>query len=126
MSPLGWPARQLSDFPARSRASWSPDGRWLATSKARSGSDPPGGIYLISVASGEPRAVTSPKAPAFDVYPAFSPDGRALAYASCEGAEGFPTCDVYVLALDSELRPRGAARPLTRQRLLDQWRGLDA
>ncbi len=117
VSPLGGPARQLRDLPARSRASWSPDGRWLATSKARSGSDPPGGIYLISVASGEPRAVTFPKAPVFDVNPAFSPDGRALAYASCQGAEVWPVCDVYILALDSEFRPQGAARPLTRQRL---------
>ena len=116
VSPLGGPARQLSDFPARSQASWSPDGRWLATSKDRSGGDPPGGIYLISVASGEPRAVTSPKAPSFDVNPAFSPDGRALAYAACEGAEQWPACDVSVLTLDAELRPQGAARPLTRQR----------
>jgi Tol biopolymer transport system component len=119
VSPVGGSARHLSDFPARSRASWSPDGRWLATSKARLGGDPPGGIYLISVASGEPRALTSPKAPAFDVNPAFSPDGRALAYAACEGAEGMPVCDVYVLPLDSELRPQGAARPLTRQRLVN-------
>jgi eukaryotic-like serine/threonine-protein kinase len=117
VSPLGGPARQLSDFPARSRASWSSDGRWLATSKDRSGGDPPGGIYLISVASGEPRAVTFPKAPAFDFSPAVSPDGRALAYAACEGAEGNPVCDVCVLPLDSEVRPQGAARLLTRQRL---------
>ena len=120
MSPLGGPARRLSDFPARAQLSWSPDGRWLAASKARSGSDPPGGIHLIPVASGEPRAVTFPKPPAFDVSPAFSPDGRALAYASCEGPEASPVCDVYVLPLDSELRPQGAARRLTRQRLSDR------
>ena len=42
MSPLGGSARRLSDFPARSRASWSPDGRWLATAKARSGERPAG------------------------------------------------------------------------------------
>ena len=117
VSPLGGPARRLSDFPARLQLSWSPDGRWLATSRARSGADPPGGIHLISAASGEPHALTSPTPPAFDVGPAFSPDGRVLAYASCEGSEQAPVCDVHVLSLDSELRPRGAARRLTRQRL---------
>ena len=122
VSPLGGPARQLSDFPARSRLSWSPDGRWLATSKARSGSDPPGGIYLISVASGEPRAVTFPKPPAFDVAPAFSPDGRTLAYAACEGAEGFPVCDVYVLPLDSELRPPGSGSSPDPTAIVESWR----
>jgi Tol biopolymer transport system component len=51
------------------------------------------------------------------MHPAFSPDGRMLAYASCEGAEAMPFCDVRVLSLDSESKPQGAARPLTRQRL---------
>jgi Tol biopolymer transport system component len=51
---------------------------------------------------------------------AFSPDGRALAYASCHGAGGVsgvwvPACDVQVLPLDGEARPRGAATQLTRQ-----------
>ena len=116
VSPLGGPVRRLSDFPARLQLSWSPDGRWLAASKAPSGSDPPGGIYLISIATGESRAVTFPKAAAFDLSPSFSPDGRALAYASCEGG-GNPVCDVCVLPLDSELRPQGAARPLTHQKV---------
>jgi Tol biopolymer transport system component/tRNA A-37 threonylcarbamoyl transferase component Bud32 len=119
VSPLGGRERRLSDFPARLQLSWSPDGRWLATSKARSGDEPPGGIHLISVATGEARAVTFPKPPALDVNPAFSPDGRALAYASCEGTENFPVCDVYVLPLDLDLRPQGSPRRLTQQRLLN-------
>ena len=61
--------------------------------------------------------MTFPKPPAVDVNPAFSPDGRSLAYASCEGAERNPVCDVYVLSLDSKLGPLGAARRVTRQRL---------
>src|SRR5262249_14681766 len=79
ISPLGGPARQLSGFPARLALSWSPDGRWLAASRADSGDKAPGGIHLISM-TGEAHAVTFPKPPAFDVSPAFSPDGRALAY----------------------------------------------
>jgi serine/threonine protein kinase len=116
MSALGGPARRLSDLPARLQLSWSPDGAWLAVSKARSGNDPPGGIYLISVASGEPRAVTFPRPPAFDVCPSFAPDGRSLAYGSCSGSEGIPPCDVYVVSLDAELKPQASAGPLTQHR----------
>jgi serine/threonine protein kinase/Tol biopolymer transport system component len=114
VSPLGGQVRRLSDFPARLQLSWSPDGRWLAAAKAPSGIDPPGGIYLVSVANGALRAVTLPKPPAYDLSPSFSPDGKALAYASCEGG-GNPACDVHVLSLDSETQPQGEPRPLTRQ-----------
>jgi Tol biopolymer transport system component len=137
VSPLGGTERRLRDFPANNEQfSWSPDGRWLAAGKVEltksntplpytpsgrtqqtraKGETTPesGGIYLIPAGGGEPRAVTFPKLPAFDVYPAFSPDGRALAYASCAGSEVW-TCEVYVLSLDSESRPQGSARPLTR------------
>jgi len=116
MSALGGPLRRVSDLPARLQISWSPDGAWLAVSRARSGSNPPGGIYLISVASGETRAVTFPKPSSFDVCPAFAPDGRSLAYGSCSGSEGIPPCDVYVLSLDAELKPRASAGPLTQHR----------
>jgi Tol biopolymer transport system component/tRNA A-37 threonylcarbamoyl transferase component Bud32 len=115
VSPLGGPVRRLCDFPAHAQLSWSLDGRWLAAAKARVGSEPPGGIYLLPVAEGAPRPLTFPKPPAFDASPAFSPDGRRLAYASCGGSEHAPVCSVYVLSLDSELKPREAARRLTRR-----------
>jgi eukaryotic-like serine/threonine-protein kinase len=118
VSPLGGPARRLSDFPAHTQLSWSPDGRWLAAAKARVSGDPPGGIHLVPVGEGGPRQLTYPKPPAFDVSPAFSPDGRRLAYGSCGGAENSPACDVFVLSLDAERRPRETARRLTRQ---DKW-----
>jgi Tol biopolymer transport system component len=117
VSPVGGPERRLSSFPAHLTLSWSPDGRWLAAAKARSGDGPPGGIYLIPVSGGEPRAVTFPNPPAFDVAPSFSPDGRGLAYASCEGAEGLPACDIRRLTLDANFQPQGTAQRLTQQGL---------
>jgi serine/threonine protein kinase/Tol biopolymer transport system component len=115
VSPLGGAERRISDLPVGVALSWSPDGRWLAAAKDSRGADPPDGIHLVPVGPGEPRALTSPQPPAFDHSPAFSPDGGALAYASCEGRWGI--CDVHVLPLDSELHPKGAPRRLTRQRL---------
>jgi Tol biopolymer transport system component len=116
VSPLGGPERRVSDLPVRGTPSWSPDGRWLAVAKAARGTDPPGGIHLIPVGQGERRALTSSQPPSYDIAPAFSPDGGALAYASCEGAQ-WGVCDVHVLSLDSELHSKGAPRRLTRQRL---------
>ena len=115
VSPLGGQPRRLSEFPARLQLSWSPDGRWLAAGKVGMEGDEARGIHLIPAGGGEPRAATFPGPHAFDVFPAFSPDGHALAYASCAG-ERVWVCDLYVLSLDSESRPRGVARVLTRQR----------
>jgi Tol biopolymer transport system component len=117
VSPLGGPERPISELPVRYPPSWSPDGRWLAAAKARRGTDPPGGIHLIPVGRGKPRALTSPQPPEFDLAPAFSPEGGALAYAACDGVEWGAVCDVHVLPLDFELNPKGAAQRLTRQRL---------
>ncbi len=55
--------------------------------------------------------LTSPEAPAYFDYPAFSPDGRALAYASCNHDLGV-ACNVNVLSLDARLQPAGVSRRL--------------
>jgi len=68
--------------------SWSPDGLWLAYSKAGAedmGSDDDastymGGIYLYSLKSGASTAVSDPMSNDYD--PVFSPDGDALYFVS--------------------------------------------
>jgi Tol biopolymer transport system component len=115
VSPLGGPERRLLDFPAGPQLSWSPDGSWIAAARVYTDTEPTGGIYLIAAATGQSRALTFREPPVSHVCPAFSPDGRSLAYATCEGSWGYRPCDVHVQALDDQFRPRGEARRLTRQ-----------
>jgi Tol biopolymer transport system component len=107
---LGGPERKVARLSGTGGAglSWTPDGKWLATADA----DTQGlnGIFLLPVERGERRRLTSN--PHFaDICPALSWDGRFLAYASCVSAMN---CDIAVLELDPDLRPKGPARHLTR------------
>ncbi len=119
VSPLGGPERRLSDFPVWwCGLSWSPDGHWLAVSNARAEGDMTpgsGGIHLIPAGGGEPHPVTFPTPPYADSYPAFSPNGRALAFFSC--LQFRARCDQHVLPLDAEFRPAGAPRRLPPQKV---------
>jgi Tol biopolymer transport system component len=119
VSALGGHERRLLDFPASSPLSWSPDGRWLAVSRAAAPGEETAeaaGIYLLPPTGGEPRLLTRPPPQAFDQRPAFAPEGGALAYATCTRAMGGVTdCDINVLALDGEARPRGAAGVVARR-----------
>ncbi|MEK7403663.1 MAG: protein kinase [Acidobacteriota bacterium] len=119
ISPLGGPERRLAElevaamaFPKPLLMAWSPDGKWLATSERAPGR--PWGIILIAVETGEQRRLTTNSAGA-DHSPAFSPNGRYLAYASCPGPVS-PSCDLYLLALAPDLSPKGRPRRLTSQR----------
>jgi serine/threonine protein kinase/Tol biopolymer transport system component len=118
VSPLGGPAHRLSDVAVTGALSWSADGRWLAAVRARSDGEPVpgvGGIHLLSTSGGEPRTLTRPSPPVVDRSPAFSPDGRHLAYASCPRGAYKGGCDVYALELDADSRPAGSPRRLTHQ-----------
>ena len=130
VSPLGSPEQQLREVPRlppiASGMSWSPDGKFLAVGLASAASSPhiaPGvvpagapGIYLVPLADGELRRITSPQTPESDWFGQFSPDGRIAGVhqgqARTSGVqrlrpaadEGLRTC-----------RPAAASDPSTRQ-----------
>ena len=118
VSPLGGSSRKLSDWPASGPLSWSPDGRWLAVQRARSKSETApeeGGIYLVPLEGGTPRLLARPQPLGDDGAPAFSPDGRRVAYASCVTRLPPSPCDVHVVELGPGSVPTGPSRRLTRQ-----------
>jgi eukaryotic-like serine/threonine-protein kinase len=122
-SPLGGSELKLSELPINeadparySKISWSPDGRYLAASVAQPahpGSPSKAGIYLVPATGGAARPLIEAQAAMWHISPAFAPDGRHLAYASCNPVA---QCDVDVIDLDASLRPTGSARRLTDQR----------
>jgi serine/threonine protein kinase len=87
------------------QVSWSHDGKWIAAPDRDS--DGATELYLFPVGSGEKRAVTS-NTNGTDHAPAFSPNGKSLAYASCP--KGVSPCDVYVIDFDRNLVPTGTRR----------------
>jgi len=108
---LGGPERKVADvFPYRTSFRgntqyYSPDGKFLAVAD-RNSQEEPFIIYLVSIETGEKRKVTAPSAGTTgDSYPAFSPDGKTLAFlrSSSQAAT-----DLYLLNLDG-----GSPRRLT-------------
>jgi serine/threonine protein kinase/Tol biopolymer transport system component len=80
---LGGVERKLLQFPRGSLSvsplSWSPDGQFIAFSGTEDGSAP--AIWIASTQSGEHhRASTLPKGYYRDISPAYSADGRSLAF----------------------------------------------
>ena len=116
MSVLGEGDHAVSDFPAWYQSSWSPDGKQLAAGRAvLPGSAPPeNGIYLVALDDGAAQPLTRPES-GRDYSPAFSPDGRHLAFASCRDKTFSFDCHVQVLDLDRAWRPTGPPRQLTRE-----------
>ena len=84
-SPIGGTDLKLSDFPVDGRIEWSPDGRSIvagragAEESASTRQDDPG-IYLVPLSGGNPTRLTQARLSVIHTSPAFSPDGRHLAY----------------------------------------------
>ena len=110
-SPPGGPERKLVDFEVSSPMSWSPDGKWIAATQ-RTTRDRPGGLFLVPLEGGENVRITSRNQPLEDKSPAFSPDGRRLAFVSCSSGI---SCDVHVLELGTGYSVKGEPRRLTRR-----------
>jgi Tol biopolymer transport system component len=79
---LGGTERRISPVEAvqvPSALDWSPDGRFLGLT-LRADASGRGRIGLLSPATGELRALTSPSAFGLDRWPRISPDGRTIAF----------------------------------------------
>jgi eukaryotic-like serine/threonine-protein kinase len=119
ISPLGGPERKLAETTADTSTylfswcppylSWSPDSKYLVMMDQLSPGEPYG-LFIISVATGEKRRLTTPSAPATaDGNPAVSPDGHMLAFVRIVSDSN---TQVYVLPLSKNYAPAGEARRL--------------
>lgn len=92
---LGGEARKLAETYGLG-FSWSPDGQYLAVAE-RGSREEPFSIFLLSIKTGEKRAMTFPPAQCFgDINPAFSPDGKYLAFAGAH-ASSINAWDIYLV-----------------------------
>jgi Tol biopolymer transport system component len=93
---LGGPERRVTVSSNPGHLDWSPDGKLLAISDTSS-SQLPTSIFLLAVETGEKKQLTSTPVSWYgDLFPAFSPDGKTLAFTR---STGFIHLDVYVVSV---------------------------
>jgi Tol biopolymer transport system component len=101
------------DFITGGRPTWSPDGNWLAISESDSETEPLA-LSLLSVDTGEKRRLTFPPKHSYgDFDPAFSPDGRSLAFGRGIDADANGQSDLYLLTFSDGRKPAGEPRQIT-------------
>jgi Tol biopolymer transport system component/predicted Ser/Thr protein kinase len=93
-SALGGGETKLGDTPGMS-VCWTPDGKWVGKASPPSSSQGQA-ITLVSVVTGEQRAVTHARAHESDDQCAISPDGKQIAFSRDTSAYE----DVYLASLD--------------------------
>jgi Tol biopolymer transport system component/tRNA A-37 threonylcarbamoyl transferase component Bud32 len=114
VSPLGPPERKVAEINRTTSwptcLAWTPDGEWLVVTDRKADSEPLG-LFLLSVESGERRRLTSPPEKVFiDSQPAFSSDGRTLAFIR---EVGIGVRDIYLLSVAGDFQPVGEPKRLT-------------
>jgi len=119
VSPQGGPERKVSDLSTNSRPSWTPDGKYLLVAKQYDETQPEtgdGALFLVPVESeGAARQILAPPRGTWYRDPAFAPDGRSLAFATCTGTELGPSCSLQVVGFEAGLVPSGKPRQITGQ-----------
>jgi Tol biopolymer transport system component/DNA-binding winged helix-turn-helix (wHTH) protein len=89
---------------------WTPDSRWLAVIGAQKAGEPTA-LWLVSLENGRMWRLTQPpRGWLGDLGPAFSPDGRMLAFVRLPAIS---SGQLHVVPLSRDFRPAGASRTVT-------------